>query len=210
MNYTQQRKHLVNLLRAKGIHDENVLTAIGNVARETFVNPAMQDYAYEDTALPLSNGQTISQPFIVAYMTQALLSNGQVDKVLEIGTGSGYQTAILAQVAAHVLSVERINALHLQAKQHLQPLKLDNVQLRYGDGCLGWPEHSPYTGILVTAAAKQVPPALLEQLADGGTLVIPVGDTASQALQVITRHGDDFHKQVIESVVFVPLLPGQG
>lgn len=164
--------------------------------------------AYENTALPIGQGQTISQPYIVARMTELLLEDKAPGKILEIGTGSGYQTAILARLFSHVCSVERIKALQFQAKRRLQQLDLHNVSMKHGDGWQGWPSKAPFDSIIVTAAPTEVPVALLQQLNEGGRLVIPVG-LHEQVLRVYQRTGDDFISRDIEAVRFVPLVPGE-
>lgn len=199
---------LIKLLRIEGISDEHVLHAMRQVKREDFVDPQCQAYAYCDTSLPLKAGQTISQPYVVARMTEALLGQqAKLQRVLEIGTGSGYQAAILSHLADEVYSIERIKVLYDCALQHLQPFK--NVHLLYGDGYQGWPEHAPYDGIIVTAAANKVPEALKQQLAEAGRLVMPVGEPGSQRLQVLTKRADSYTIQFLDYVLFVPMLTGK-
>lgn len=210
MTSLRTRGRLVERLRAEGIADERVLEAIRQVPRHIFVDEALSSRAYEDTALPIGAGQTISQPFVVARMTEALIAGGTLQRVLEIGTGCGYQSAILSRFAAEVYSVERIQALLVQARQRLQELRIHNVQLRHGDGEKGWPEHAPYDGILVAAAPASVPAALIEQLGDGGRLVIPLGFGNAQDLKLITRTGDAMEEQILERVAFVPMVTGLG
>lgn len=210
MTSRRTRGRLIERLRAEGIRDERVLEALRAVPRHIFVDEALASRAYEDTALPIGAGQTISQPFVVARMTEALVAGGTPDRVLEIGTGCGYQTAILSRFAKQVYSVERIQSLLAQARQRMHDLKIHNVQLRHGDGEKGWPEHAPFDGILVTAAPASVPTALIDQLADGGRLVIPVGHGGSQDLKLITRSGDQLDEQILERVAFVPLVSGLG
>ena len=207
MTSQRTRNRLVDRLREKGIHDETVLTVIGKVPRHIFVDEALAQRAYEDTALPIGNGQTISQPFIVALMTQTLL-NVSRERVLEVGTGSGYQTAVLATLVRRLYSVERIAPLIDRARERLRAMKIRNVHIKLSDGSLGWPEQAPFDGILVTAAARVVPEALKEQLAIGGRMVIPVGEESIQQLLVIDRTDDGFEETAIESVRFVPLLSG--
>ncbi|MBD1388904.1 protein-L-isoaspartate(D-aspartate) O-methyltransferase [Neiella sp. HB171785] len=197
---------LANLLQEQGINDQAVLKAIAMVPREHFVESILGHKAYENTALPIGQGQTISQPYIVARMTELLLQTAP-QSVLEIGTGSGYQTAILAALGLKVFSVERIRSLQWQARRRLTQLDLHGVSLRHGDGWQGWQSKGPFDAIIVTAAAAQVPEALKMQLNVGGRLVIPVGE-AQQALYIIDRHEDGFSEQVIEAVRFVPLVPG--
>ena len=205
---TRSAQVLAQKLQAEGISDPSVLSAIAQTPRHLFVEPVLAHKAYENTALPIGQGQTISQPYIVARMTELLLQGGSSGKVLEIGTGSGYQTAILARLFTHVCSVERIKALQFQAKRRLQQLDLHNVSMKHGDGWQGWLSKSPFDSIIVTAAPVEVPQALLQQLTDGGRLVIPVGNE-QQVLRVYQRHGDEYQSQDIETVRFVPLVPGE-
>jgi len=198
---------LAQKLQAEGIRNPQVLAAIAHTPRHLFVEAVLAHKAYENTALPIGQGQTISQPYIVARMTELLLQDKAPGKVLEIGTGSGYQTAILARLFSHVCSVERIKALQFQAKRRLQQLDLHNVSMKHGDGWQGWPSKAPFDSIIVTAAPVEVPVALLQQLTDGGRLVIPVG-LHDQVLRVYQRNGDDFSSTDIEAVRFVPLVPG--
>ncbi|MCL9773432.1 protein-L-isoaspartate(D-aspartate) O-methyltransferase [Vibrio methylphosphonaticus] len=202
-----QAARLVEFLQGHGIEDERVLHAILQVPREQFVSQAMIHQAYDNNALPIGSGQTISQPYIVAKMTE-LLSLTRETKVLEIGTGSGYQTAVLAQLVEHVCSVERIKALQWEAKRRLKRLDIYNVSTKHGDGWQGWQAKGPFDAIIVTAAAASVPDALLLQLTEGGRLVIPVGENDQQLLK-ITRNGDDFITEMIELVRFVPLIAGE-
>ncbi len=197
---------LINL-KAQGIRDEQVLHALASVPRNRFIDEAFAHKAYDNTALPIGAGQTISQPYIVARMTE-LLGLQPHSRVLEIGTGSGYQTAILAHLVDRVCSVERIKTLQWQAKRRFKQLDLHNIATRHGDGWEGWPARAPFDAIIVTAAATAIPQALLEQLADGGVLVIPVGST-SQALQKITRIKTQYTIEHIEAVRFVPLVQGE-
>lgn len=197
---------LIQLLSGHGISDEKVLAAIHALPREKFVSQAMMHQAYDNNALPIGQGQTISQPYIVAKMTQ-MLGLQRDSKVLEVGTGSGYQTAVLAQLVDHVCSVERIKSLQWEAKRRLKQLDIYNVSTKHGDGWQGWAAKGPFDAIIVTAAAPVVPQALLDQLADGGRLVIPVGEEDQQLL-LIVRHGDHFDTHVVEMVRFVPLVSG--
>jgi len=199
--------NLLEQLRQQGIHDEKLLHAIESVPRERFVDEAFQHKAYENTALPIGSGQTISQPYTVARMTE-LLCLEPSSRVLEIGTGSGYQTAILAHLVEHVFSVERIKGLQWQAKRRLKQLDLHNVSTRHGDGWQGWPSRGPFDAIIVTAAPPEIPQDLLQQLDDGGVLILPVGEE-NQTLQRITRRGDEFVAENIEAVRFVPLVKGE-
>ncbi|WP_413530407.1 protein-L-isoaspartate(D-aspartate) O-methyltransferase [Rahnella inusitata] len=199
--------NLLEQLRQQGIHDEKLLHAIEAVPRERFVDEAFQHKAYENTALPIGSGQTISQPYTVARMTE-LLRLKPSSRVLEIGTGSGYQTAILAHLVEHVFSVERIKGLQWQAKRRLKQLDLHNVSTRHGDGWQGWPSRGPFDAIIVTAAPPEIPQDLLQQLDDGGVMILPVGEE-NQILQRITRRGDEFAAETIEAVRFVPLVKGE-
>lgn len=194
-------------LRQQGIRDEKLLRAIEAVPRERFVDEALDHKAYENTALPIGSGQTISQPYMVARMTE-LLNLKPTSRVLEIGTGSGYQTAILAHLVQHVCSVERIKGLQWQAKRRLKQLDLHNVSTRHGDGWQGWASRGPFDAIIVTAAPPEIPQALVEQLDDCGILVLPVGEQA-QTLKRIQRHGNDFVVDAVEAVRFVPLVKGE-
>ncbi|CAI1705133.1 Protein-L-isoaspartate O-methyltransferase [Serratia fonticola] len=198
---------LLAQLRQQGIRDERLLKAIENVPRERFVDEALAHKAYENTALPIGSGQTISQPYMVARMTE-LLNLQPNSRVLEIGTGSGYQTAILAHMVQHVCSVERIKGLQWQAKRRLKQLDLHNVSTRHGDGWQGWGSRGPFDAIIVTAAPPEIPQALMQQLDDGGILVLPVGEQ-SQVLQCIQRRGGEFSIDTVEAVRFVPLVKGE-
>ena len=195
----------IRLLQRRGIRDDAVLEAMAAVPREKFVGVHLLEFAYDDSPLPIEEGQTISQPYIVAFMTEAL-QLGPEDRVLEVGTGSGYAAAVLSRVAAEVYSIERHAVLARQAAQRLKELHYDNVHVMCGDGTLGWPEHAPYDGIIVAAAAPVVPEKLLEQLAPGGRLVMPVGAPGYQELTVVTRHGDHYERQTLGGVSFVPLV----
>lgn len=207
---TMSRKgeSLAQLLHAEGVTNTEVLKAVAATPRELFLPDALKHKAYQNTALPIGQGQTISQPYIVARMTELLLdSTNSPQTVLEIGTGSGYQTAILAQLFHKVFSVERIKALQFQAKRRMNQLDLHNIAMKHGDGWQGWRSKGPYDAIIVTAAASSLPKELCEQLNDGGRLIIPVGEQAQQ-LHCVTREGDDFHSEIIEAVRFVPLVAG--
>ena len=208
MTSQRTRERLIQRLYEEGLSNGQVLEVIRRTPRHLFVDEALAHRAYEDTALPIGHNQTISQPFMVARMTGLLLAGGPLDKVMEIGTGSGYQTAVLAQLVERVFSVERIQSLQERAKERLVELNLRNVVFRWGDGWEGWPALAPYNGIIVTAAAAQVPQALLEQLAPGGRLVIPVGAGEEQQLMLIVRDGERYARQVLDPVRFVPLLSG--
>ncbi|WP_206483849.1 protein-L-isoaspartate(D-aspartate) O-methyltransferase [Thalassotalea sp. G2M2-11] len=204
---TRSGELLAQKLQQEGIVNSEVLRAIACSPRHIFVPEILAHKAYDNTALPIGQGQTISQPYIVAKMSELLLADGRPDSILEIGTGSGYQTSILAQLTDRVYSVERIKSLQFQAKRKLQSLDLHNVSMKHGDGWKGWQSKAPFQAIIVTAAPTEVPQALLEQLTDGGRLVIPVGGD-TQVLKIITRHGGEFKEQTIEAVRFVPLVPG--
>lgn len=211
MTSQRTRDRLVARLREKGIHQEDVLAAIARVPRHIFVDEALAHRAYEDTALPIGYAQTISQPFIVALMTQALLSAPR-SRVLEVGTGSGYQTAILASLrplVRRVFSVERLRELVERAEHRLYAMGSRSVRFRYGDGYEGWPEESPFDGILVTAAPPEVPQALLDQLAPGGRLVVPVGGDGVQELRIYDRTDSGYRVDTLEYVRFVPLVRGR-
>jgi protein-L-isoaspartate(D-aspartate) O-methyltransferase len=208
MTSQRTRERLIERLYEEGLSNPSVLEVIRRTPRHLFVDEALAHRAYEDTALPIGHNQTISQPYMVGRMTELLLAGGPLDKVLEIGTGSGYQTSVLAQLVERVFSVERIQALQERAKERLQELNLRNVVFRWGDGWEGWNALGPYNGIIVTAAAAEVPQALLDQLAPGGRLVIPVGAGAEQQLLLIVRDEHGFTRHVLDDVRFVPLLNG--
>lgn len=205
-NFQGMARRLVEKLATEGISDKRVLQVLETTPRHLFMPESLAHKAYENTALPIGSGQTISQPLMVASMTQ-LLTQHHCQRVLEIGTGSGYQTAVLAQLVEQVFSVERIAELQYQAKRRLKKLDLHNISMRHGDGWQGWASKAPFDGIIVTAAASDVPTALMQQLADGGVLIIPVG-TTTQRLYVIRRFGDDFEQKQLADVKFVPLVPG--
>lgn len=202
------RERLVRRLADAGISDERVLTAIAETPRHIFVDEALAHRAYEDTALPIGHGQTISQPYVVARMTEALLEHGVPESVLEIGTGCGYQAAILARLVPRVYSVERIRPLLDKARERLRRLRVTNVQLKHADGSFGWPDKGPFAGILAAAAPRSVPEGLLEQLAVDGCLIIPVGEGDVQDLLRIRRTTAGFERETLERVRFVPLLSG--
>lgn len=212
MTSARTRERLVARLREQGVRNAQVLNLIRSTPRHLFVDEALASRAYEDTALPIGHGQTISQPYIVARMTEALMADSLPEVVLEVGTGCGYQTAILAALVKQVYTVERIMPLQQRARQTLSGLGVRNVRFRHADGGWGWPNHAPYNGIIVTAAPDEVPAALLEQLAPGGRMVIPVGVQGSaQQLLLITRRDETrYERQVLEQVSFVPLLGGLG
>lgn len=209
MTSIRTRDRMLSRLREQGIKDEATLSAIGEIPRHIFVDEALSIRAYEDVSLPIGFGQTISQPYIVARMTEILRNGAQLNKVLEIGTGCGYQTAVLSRVASEVLSLERIRPLVMKARDNLRTLKCNNVKLDHADGSDGLEAYAPFDGIIVTAAASHVPEELLSQLADGGRMVIPIG-TDSQTLYLIERLADEFKKTKLEDVKFVPLLGGLG
>ncbi|MEC6824458.1 protein-L-isoaspartate(D-aspartate) O-methyltransferase [Photobacterium piscicola] len=206
MRYQRKVDNLIALLVTRGITDQRVLRAIAAIPREFFVDEAFSYQAYENNALPIGSGQTISQPYIVAKMTSLLALTAQ-SSVLEIGTGSGYQASVLAQLADHVYSVERIKSLQWQAKRRFKQLELYNISTKHGDGWLGWESKGPFDAIIVTAAPSEVPQSLLTQLADGGRLILPVG-YSEQVLRLIVRNGDQFIETDIEPVKFVPLVAG--
>lgn len=202
------RDRLVQRLREEGIRNERVLEAIRSVPRHEFVDEALSSRAYEDTALPIGLGQTISQPWIVARMTEAMLEAGEVNKVLEIGTGSGYQAAVLAHLVAEVYTVERIKELLKQARRRFHELRLHNIHARHSDGYEGWVSQAPFDGILVTAASRVIPDELVEQMRVGGRMVIPLEQGYQQRLLVIERTEEGFEKTDIGGVIFVPMLSG--
>ena len=209
MTSQRTRDRLINRLREQGILDEAVLNVMREMPRHIFIDEALSHRAYEDTALPIGYNQTISQPYIVAKMTELLLAAGPLQRVLEVGTGSGYQTAILAKLVGQLYSVERIRPLQEKARQRLQLLKLRNVQLKHSDGGMGWPEKAPFDGILAACAPEEVPEELKQQLKVGGRLIIPVGGSRGQQLKLVVRETEtDYTTEVLEAVKFVPLLSG--
>jgi len=201
---------MIQRLEEQGICNRRVLQIMANTPRHWFLDEALSHRAYEDTALPIGHGQTLSQPYIVARMTELLFDNHpEASRILEIGTGSGYQTSILAQMVERVWTVERIRPLQSKARERLARLNLYNIQYKYADGGFGWPEYGPYDGIVSTAAPTEIPPELLTQLAPNGVLVIPVGPEQTQNLVVVKKEPDGTSRQkIIEPVRFVPLLPG--
>lgn len=207
MTSQRTRERLIQRLVDQGIDNHQVLDVIRTTPRHLFLDEAMAHRAYEDVALPIGFQQTLSQPYIVARMTELLLEGGAPERVLEIGTGSGYQTAILAQLVDEVYSVERIKPLQQKARQRIRQLKLRNVQMNHADGGMGWAERGPFDGILAAAAPESIPQELLHQLAPGGRLVIPVGGETQQ-LHVVDRTHEGFETTVVEAVYFVPLRPG--
>jgi protein-L-isoaspartate(D-aspartate) O-methyltransferase len=209
MTSLRTRERLVNRLIEQGIQRIDVLEAIRTTPRHLFIDEALAHRAYEDVALPIGFNQTISQPYIVARMTEAILNAAPDDAViLEIGTGCGYQTAILAGSVKHVYSIERIRPLLERTRNRLRELKIRNVSVKCGDGNLGWPQHAPYDCIITTCAASEVPPALLEQLKEGGVLVIPVGGRDQQELKLYRKTDGEISAETLEAVRFVPLLGG--
>ena len=209
MTSQRTRSRLVERLREQGITSERLLDVIRETPRHAFIDEALAHRAYEDTALPIGFSQTISQPYVVARMTELLLAEGPVETVLEVGTGSGYQTAILASLVEKVFTDERISGLLNRAKERLGAVGYRNIQFRHSDGGMGWPEKGPFQAILVTASPRAVPEALIDQLADGGRMLIPVGEARQQELLLITRQGEEVTRQVMEPVRFVPLLSGK-
>ncbi len=208
MTSARTRERLVERLRAEGIRDPRVLDRIRRVPRHIFVDEALSSRAYEDTALPIGHGQTISQPYVVARMTEALLEGEPLEHVLEVGTGSGYQTAILAPLVRRVYTVERVGPLLDLARSRFRELQIRNVRTKHADGTLGLPEYGPYDGIIVTAAPEGIPLALVEQLRVGGRMVLPIGLRDEQVLVRVTRTPDGYDKDFLERVSFVPLLGG--
>ncbi|WP_373081680.1 protein-L-isoaspartate(D-aspartate) O-methyltransferase [Zhongshania sp.] len=209
MTSQRTRDRLIERLSERGITDNAVLNVIRGTPRHIFLDEALSHRAYEDSSLPIGFQQTLSQPYIVARMTELLLANGPRERVLEVGTGSGYQTAILAQLVDRVFSVERIRPLQEKARQRMRQLGLNNVQMRHADGSMGWKDRGPYDGILSAAAPAEVPQELLEQLALGGRLVIPIGPQGKQqSLYIFDKTEEGIQEQVIEPVLFVPLLAG--
>lgn len=204
---------LINLIRELGVSDESVLSVMGAIDRSLFLPSTLTHRAYENNALPIGQGQTLSQPYTVARMSAILRQHMQDQcitqpQILEIGTGSGFQTAVLSQIFSHVYSVERIKSLQFQARRRLRHLDCYNVSLKHGDGWEGWPSKGPFDGIIVTAAAATLPEVLLEQLSPQGCLLIPVGES-DQQLYLYQRHGEKFTHQIVEEVKFVPLVPGE-
>lgn len=209
MTSARTRDRLVQRLKDQGIRSRAVLEQIRNVPRHLFVDEALASRAYEDTALPIGHAQTISQPFVVARMTEALLADFDGESVLEIGTGCGYQTAVLAPLVKKIYTVERIRELLRKTQQRLRDLDIYNVQFRLGDGWDGWPKYAPYDGIIVAAAAPEMPEKLLQQLTPGGRLIIPIGPPGRQELTMVVRREDHFDQVSLGAVSFVPLVPGK-
>jgi len=209
MTSKRTRDRLVARLRESGIRSEAVLEQIRNVPRHLFVDEALASRAYEDTALPIGLGQTISQPYVVARMTEALLDGFEGEKVLEIGTGCGYQTAILAPLVKKIYTVERIRELLRKTQQRLRDLDIYNVQFRLGDGWEGWRKYGPYDGIIVAAAAAEIPEKLLKQLAPGGRMIIPIGPPGRQELTMVINRNDHYEQVSLGLVSFVPLVKSE-
>ena len=208
MTSRRTRDRMIERLKEQGVTNNKVLSIMSSTPRHIFVDEALASRSYEDTALPIGYNQTISQPYIVAKMTELLLEDGPLSRVLEIGTGCGYQTAILAQLVDKVYSVERIGPLLKKAKDNLWDLKLRNVSFQHSDGGWGWPEQAPFDGILVAAAPVEIPDTLLQQMAVGGVMIIPVG-AKTQELHKITRTEAGYHDEILEPVSFVPFLSGR-
>ncbi|HET7061072.1 MAG TPA: protein-L-isoaspartate(D-aspartate) O-methyltransferase [Nitrosospira sp.] len=207
MTSQRTRARMIERLRAQGITDEAVLASMGTIPRHIFVEEVLSTRAYDDVALPINYGQTISSPFTVARMSELVRAGANPQKVLEIGSGCGYQTAVLARFAREVYSVERVGPLLTRARARLRELGLGNIRLRHGDGLLGWPDCAPFDAIIVTAAAAQVPRLLLEQLSVGGRMVLPKGDL-KQCLCVIEHNSQGFNEIILEQVKFVPIVRG--
>ena len=208
MTSHRTRERLAGRLGDAGIRDVHVLNVLRHMPRHLFVDEALATRAYEDTALPIGHGQTISQPFVVARMTEIVIRNRMPERVLEIGTGSGYQAAVLSALASQVYTVERIRALHERSRALFCDLGLNNIRTRLGDGHEGWPTAAPYDAILVTAAAPSIPNALITQLREGGELLAPVGGGGAQELRIYRREEGNLVEESIEPVTFVPMRPG--
>lgn len=208
MTSRRTRERMVTRLRTQGISDTKVLTVMAEIPRHVFVDEALESRAYEDTALPIGHNQTISQPYIVAKMTELLLEKCSLGTILEIGTGCGYQTAILAKLVPQVYTVERIAPLMKKARDLLWELDIKTVGFKHSDGSWGWPEHAPFDGILVAAAPTEIPEPLLQQMAIGCVMVIPVGIEGRQELHRIIRTAEGFEDEIVERVSFVPFLSG--
>ena len=210
MTSQRARDRLAAMLKDSGIRDARVIEVIRNLPRHHFIDQALHSRAYENDALPIGHGQTISQPWVVARMTELLIEQSVPGRVLEIGTGSGYQAAVLAQLVNTVYTVERIEELLRKARRLFRNMKIENIRSRHDDGNIGWPAEAPFDAIVLTAAGESVPRALAEQLADGGVLVAPLGPAGAQRLTRFRREGDAWHKEELEPVSFVPLLGGLG
>lgn len=209
MTSQRTRSRLVDRLREQGIRSEQILDVISETPRHMFIDEAMAHRAYEDTALPIGFNQTISQPYVVAKMTEALLAEGPLKNVLEVGTGSGYQTAVLSRLVDKVYTVERISGLLNRAKERLSSIGYRNIHFKHADGGLGWAERGPFDAIIVTASPRVIPDALVEQLSDAGRMLVPVGESRRQDLIMVRRIGDEIEQIVLEPVKFVPLLNGK-
>ena len=209
MTSRRTRERMIKRLSEQGITNNKILDVMRDTPRHIFMDEALSSRAYEDTALPIGYNQTISQPYIVARMTELLLEFGRLKKVLEIGTGCGYQTAVLSQLVDHVYSVERILPLQKKAKAHLLDLKIKNVSYLHSDGGWGWPDYAPYDGILVSAAPSEIPEMLLDQMAIGAVMVIPIGKIGNQELQRVTSTESGYEVEQLEPVSFVPFLSGK-
>jgi protein-L-isoaspartate(D-aspartate) O-methyltransferase len=207
MTSQRTRNRLIQRLRERGIENQQVLDVMASTPRHIFIDEALAHRAYEDTSLPIGNGQTISQPYIVAKMTELLLAAGPLNNVLEVGTGSGYQTAILAPLVKRLYSVERIEPLLNKARQRIRQLKLKNVSFKLSDGQWGWEHSGPYDGIIAAASPEIIPQGLLDQMTEGGRMILPVGGD-KQSLVLVTRTGDKWQRQLLEEVNFVPFLTG--
>jgi len=208
MTSQRTRERLIQRLEEAGIGNREMLDVMRRLPRHLFVDEALASRAYEESALPIGHGQTISQPYTVARMTEALLAPGSPDTVLEIGTGSGFQTAVLASLVRRVYSVERVADLSQRARHTLRGLRLRNVRLRHGDGALGWPEYAPFDAIIVTAAPAGIPRVLVNQLTMGGCMVLPIGHSEQQVLVRVSRTETGYVHEILEPVTFVPLLGG--
>ena len=208
MTSQRTRDRLATTLTEMGIQSEPVLDVMRRIPRHFFIDEALESRAYENTALPIGFNQTISQPYIVAKMTEALIRNKKLTNVLEVGTGCGYQTVVMAQFAEYVYTIERIDGLLVRARERFQQLNCTNIRTKHSDGNIGWPAHGPYDGIIVAAAPVGIPKALLEQLALDGRLIIPVGLEGKQKLLLISRTGDGYTEEYLDSVSFVPMLTG--
>lgn len=209
MTSQRTRMRLLERLREQGVSSERILDVIGETPRHAFIDEALAHRAYEDTALPIGFNQTISQPYIVAKMTEALLADGPLGRVLEIGTGSGYQTAVLARLVDKVYTVERIGGLLNKARKILNEIGYRNIYFRHIDGTLGWEERAPFDAIIVTASPRMIPDALIAQLAPEGRMVLPLGEARGQDLVKVKKVGDELERTVLETVKFVPLLAGK-
>jgi len=209
MTSQRTRNRLIGRLREQGVTDTRILEVINSTPRHVFIDEALAHRAYEDTALPIGFNQTISQPYIVAKMTEVLLAEGPLDTVLEVGTGSGYQAVVLAQLVPKVYTVERISGMLERAAAKFKLLGVRNISYRHADGGMGWPEKGPYDGIIVTASPMRIPEELIAQLNVGGRMVVPLGNPQRQELVLVTRTDDGVKKEVLESVKFVPLVSGK-